>query len=94
MAHDSSLLWSQKGETLSDKTARKEFNLNQDDIENAIRAGKLQYRRQSVFGSPFLRLLRKEVEKLVSEKDGSNFLESQKAKNDSKKVGLKKTKSK
>ncbi len=56
--------WSQKGGTLSDKSARKEFGLTQEEIERATRAGKLQYRRQSVYGNPFLRLLRKEVETL------------------------------
>jgi hypothetical protein len=37
--------WQRKGGTLSDKTARKEFGLMQDEIVEAIRAGKLQYHR-------------------------------------------------
>ena len=36
--------WQRKGATLSDKTARKELGLTQDEIVQAIRAGKLQYR--------------------------------------------------
>ena len=36
--------WVRKGATLSDKTARAEFGLTQDEIIAAIRAGKLQYR--------------------------------------------------
>lgn len=31
--------WRRKGATLSDKTARKEFGLTQDEIEAAIEAG-------------------------------------------------------
>ena len=34
--------WSRKGATLSDKTARKEFGLTQDEIVAAIDAGQLQ----------------------------------------------------
>ena len=33
--------WGRKGATLSDKTARSEFGLTQDEIIAAIRAGKL-----------------------------------------------------
>jgi len=36
--------WQRKGATLSDKTARKEYGLTQDEIVRAIRARKLQYR--------------------------------------------------
>lgn len=72
--------WQRKGATLSDKTTRKEFGLTQDEIVQAIRAGKLQYRHNSVFGNPFLRLLRGEVEALVKKKHGDNYLNDQKAK--------------
>ncbi len=58
--------WQRKGATLSDKTARKEFGLTQDEIVQAIRAGKLQCRLNSIYGNPFLRLLRREVEALVT----------------------------
>jgi hypothetical protein len=57
--------WSQKGATLSDKTARKEFGLTQDEIEAAIDAGQLQYRVGVIHGNPWLRRLRREVEDLM-----------------------------
>ena len=57
--------WRRKGATLSDKTARSEFGLTQDEIIAAIRAGKFQYRPSSMHGNPWLRLLRREVEDLV-----------------------------
>lgn len=57
--------WRPKGANLSDKTARKEFGLTQDEIESAIDAGQLQYRVGVVHGNPWLRLLRREVEDLM-----------------------------
>ncbi len=66
--------WSRKGATLSDKSARKEFGLTQEEIIQAINDGKLQYREQSIHGNPFLRLIRREVEALVEEKHGSDYL--------------------
>jgi hypothetical protein len=57
--------WSRKGATLSDKTARKEFGLTQDEIVAAIDAGQLQYRVGVIQGNPWLRLLRREVEDLM-----------------------------
>jgi hypothetical protein len=72
--------WQRKGATLSDKTVRKKFGLTQDEIVQAIRAGKLQYRRNSIHGNPFLRLLRREVEALVRKRHGDAFLKEQQAK--------------
>ncbi len=72
--------WQGKGATLSDKTARKEFGLTQDEIIQAIRAGKLQYRKGSMHGNPWLRLLRREVEALVKKKHGHDYLKDQQAK--------------
>jgi hypothetical protein len=66
--------WVRKGATLSDKSARAEFGLTQDEIIAAIRAGKLQYRRAEIEGNPWLRLLRREVEDLVSARHGEGYL--------------------
>jgi hypothetical protein len=52
--------WQRKGATLSDQTAR-EVGLTQEEISEAIRAGKLRYRLNSAHGNPWLRLLRREV---------------------------------
>ena len=57
--------WARKGATLSDKTARSEYGLTQDEIYAAIDAGKLQYRPTTIHGNPWLRLLRREVEDLT-----------------------------
>ena len=62
---ESDSMWSQKGATMSDKSARQEFGLTQQEIVAAIRAGKLQYRESSMHGNPWFRLLRHQVESLV-----------------------------
>src|SRR5688572_23808461 len=80
--------WQRKGATLSDKTARKEFGLTQGEIVEALRAGKLQYRRGSMHGNPFLRLLRREVEALVERKHGDEYLKDKQAKSELARVDL------
>ena len=72
--------WTRKGATLSDKSAQKEFGLTFDEIVEGIRAGKLQYRENSVYGNPFLRLIRKEVEALVKGKYGKDYLKKKQLK--------------
>ncbi|SPF56243.1 conserved hypothetical protein [Candidatus Sulfopaludibacter sp. SbA4] len=72
--------WQNKGSTLSDKTARKEFGLKQEEIIAAIRAGQLQYREMWIYGNPWLRLLRKEVEALVKSRHGAGYLKQKQAK--------------
>jgi len=71
-------IWSRKGATLSDKSARQEFGLTQQEIVAAIRAGKLQFRQSNMHGNPWLRLLRHEVEALVKEKSGQDHLHKKK----------------
>jgi len=72
--------WFKKGATLSDKSARKEFGLTQEEIIEGIEDGKLHYRINYVFENPYLRLVRSEVEALVDEKYGSNYLKKKKIK--------------
>ena len=75
-------LWIQKGGTLSDKSARKEFGLSQEEIIEAIKSDKLQYRQNYMHGNPYFRLLRSEVECLVNEKYGKDYLEIKKLRNE------------
>jgi len=71
-------MWSQKGATLSDKSARQEFGLTQPEIIAAIRAGKLQFRESNMHGNPWYRLLRHEVESFVKHQSGSDSLHKKK----------------
>ena len=66
--------WTDKGATLTEKTAEKEYGITYPEIVAAIKAGKLQYREISMYGNPALRLLRHEVEALISEKHGADYL--------------------
>jgi septal ring factor EnvC (AmiA/AmiB activator) len=71
-------IWSRKGATFSDKSARLEFGLTQQEIIAAIREGKLQFQQNSMHGNPWFRLLRHEVEALVTAKSGKDQLHRKK----------------
>jgi hypothetical protein len=60
--------------------------LNQDDIIKAINEGKLQFREVSIYGNPYLRLLRSEVEKIAEEKLGKDLFNKKKAMKELKKI--------
>jgi hypothetical protein len=74
--------WQRKGATLSDKTARQEFGLTQDEIYDAIDAGKLQYRQAYMHGNPWLRLLRREVEALARSSHGDQHVQQKQARSE------------
>jgi hypothetical protein len=69
--------WTRQGATLSDKTARQEYGLTQDEIYAAINSRKLQYRRAAMHGNPWLRLLRRQVEDLARTLHGEHYLQEQ-----------------
>ena len=71
--------WARKGATLSDKTARSEYGLTQDEIFDAIDAGTLQYRPAAMHGNPWLRLLRREVEDLARALHGDRHVRERQA---------------
>jgi hypothetical protein len=71
--------WGRKGATLSDKTARSEYGLTQDEIYAAIDVGTLSYRPAAMHGNPWLRLLRREVEDLAKTLHGDRYLRQQQA---------------
>jgi chromosome segregation ATPase len=75
--YEQNIEWQRKGATLSDKTARKEFGLAQDEIYDAIEAGALQYRQAYLHGNPWLRLLRREVEALARTRHGDGYVNKQ-----------------
>ena len=52
----------------------------------AIRAGKLQYRPGEIYGNPWLRLLRREVEELVSSRHGEGYLRERQARTELKRI--------
>ncbi|HAJ79116.1 MAG TPA: hypothetical protein DCO75_05030 [Fibrobacteres bacterium] len=78
--------WTAKGATLSHQSAMKEFGLTEKEIFDAVNQGMLQFRENNIYGNPFLRLLRKEVEKYVEQKKGTDFLRTEKLRNELKSV--------
>jgi len=70
--------WNRKGATLSDVTAQKEYGVSRDFIVDGIRAGKLEYREGAIWGNPYLRILRRQLEQYIIEKLGTDCLSSSK----------------
>ncbi len=78
--------WNRKGAALSDVTAKKEYGVSYDFIVKGIRAGKLEYREGSIWGNPYLRILRSQLEKYIAEQFGSSHLAGSKAQAELRKI--------
>ncbi len=70
--------WNRKGATLSDVTAQREFGVSRDFIVKGIRAGKLEYREGMVWGSPYIKVLRRQLELYIAEQYGADRLSREK----------------
>ena len=70
--------WNRKGAVLSDVTAQKEYGVTRDFIVKGIQSGKLEYREGSVWGNPYLRILRNQLESYIKAQLGSKYLETRK----------------
>jgi hypothetical protein len=68
--------WNRKGATLSDVTAKKEYGVDRDFVVEGIRAGKLEYRQGAIWGNPYLRILRSQLEKYIAEELDQDHLSS------------------
>lgn len=66
--------WNLKGATLSDVTAEAEYGVSREFIVKGIRTGRLEYRDGAVWGNPFLRILRSQLEKYITEELGEAYL--------------------
>ena len=67
--------WQRKGASLSDWRACLEYGLSEDELLEAVRLDRLQYRVCPPDKKPSLRLLRREVERLVESHYGQRYLE-------------------
>lgn len=80
---DEHFVWpSAPGSTLSEKTAIKEYGLTRDEIAEAARHGKLHWVINYAHGNPYNKLVRKEIEKLVSDTRPDNDLKTSKLKSE------------
>lgn len=78
--------WNRKGATLSDVTAHKEYGVSRDFILRGIDAGQLEYREGSVWGNPYFRLLRSQLERYVAAELGSDRLNRSKTQTELRKI--------
>ena len=78
--------WNRKGATLSDVTAQKEYGVSRDFILEGIRAAKLEYREGAIWGNPYLRILRSQLEQYIVEKLGADCLSSSKNRTELRKI--------
>lgn len=73
-------LWQKQGATLSHKNACRQFGLTEEEVFDAMKIGKLQYRQNYAHGNPYFRLLRDEVESFTRELHGTKGAEEQEVK--------------
>ena len=66
--------WNRKEATLSDVTAKAEYGVSRDFIVKGIQTAKLEYRDGAIWGNPYLRILRSQLEKYISEELGEDYL--------------------
>jgi hypothetical protein len=66
--------WNRKGATLSDVTAKAEYGVSRDFIVKGIQTGKLEYRDGAIWGNPYLRILRSQLEKYIVGEVGEDYL--------------------
>jgi hypothetical protein len=66
--------WNRKGATLSDVTAKVEYGIDRDFIIKGIETGKLEYRDGSIWGNPYLRVLRSQLEEYIVAEFGPEHL--------------------
>jgi hypothetical protein len=78
--------WNSKGASLSDVTAVKEYGVSRDFIVQGIRAGKLEYKEGEIWGNPYLRILRSQLEKYIAQQLGSKHLAGGKAQTELRKI--------
>jgi len=78
--------WNRKGATLSDVSAQKEYGVSRDFIVKGIRAGKLEYREGAIWGNPYLRVLRSQLERYIVDELGVDRLSSSKNQTELRKI--------
>ena len=66
--------WNRKGATLSDVTAKAEYGVNREFIIKGIQTGKLEYRNGAIWGNPYLRILRSQLEEYIADDLGKEYL--------------------
>lgn len=66
--------WNQKGATISDKTVMKDYGVDRNFILQGIRAGKQEFQERTIYGNPYVVILRTQLEQYIAEELGSDHL--------------------
>ncbi len=66
--------WNLKGASLTEETACTEYRVAKEFIRDGIRDSKLEFRETSMWGNPVFKLLRSQVEGLIIERLGHDYL--------------------
>lgn len=74
--------WNKKGATLSEVTAMEEYGVGREFIVKGIKAGCLEYREGVIWGNPYLRILRSQLEKYIADELGNDYLNQVNAKSE------------
>jgi len=78
--------WNRKGATLSDVTAQKEYGVTREFIIEGIKSGALEYRQGAVWGNPYLKVLRSQLEPFIEKELGPQQLGGKKAQAEIRKI--------
>jgi hypothetical protein len=71
--------WNRKGATLSNVTAKAEYGVDWDFVVKGIESQRLEYREGAIWGNPYLRILRSQLEKYIAQELGEDYLVKVKA---------------
>ena len=66
--------WGRKGAVLSEVTAAKDYGVTREFVVEGIQAGKLEFREGSVWGNPYFRILRSQLESHIVHELGPEYL--------------------
>ena len=66
--------WNRKGATLSDVTAQVGYGVSRDFIIKGIQTGRLEYRDGAIWGNPYFRILRSQLEAYIVGELGEDYL--------------------
>jgi hypothetical protein len=78
--------WTRKGSTLSDTTAQKEYGVDRSFIVKGIKTENLEYREGSIYGNPWLRILRSQLEQYITKELGAPYLSDMKNRTELRKI--------
>ncbi len=78
--------WTRKGASLSDATAKKEYGVERDFVIKGIQLDKLEYQEGVIWGNPYLKLLRSQLEQYITEELGADYLSNRKKQTELRKI--------